>query len=47
MIARSEARTVDVFLRDLDPHNSGLNRKRVVVPRKNVGLWQEFTLFRS
>ena len=33
---------IDVFFRNLDLYNSRLNKKRVVIPRKNVGLWLEF-----
>ena len=35
------------FFRNLNPHNSRFNRKRVVIPRKNVGLRLWFTLFGS
>ena len=34
--------------RNLEPENiTKLNRKKTVNPRKNVGLWLEFTLFGS
>ena len=32
------------FLINFDPHNGRLTRKRIAIPKKNVGLWLEFVL---
>ena len=47
-VKRFHTGKIDVFFRNFDPHNSTrLNRKRVVIPKKNVSLWLEFALFGS
>ena len=45
VVTRSQTGKIDFFLRNLDPRNSRLNRKRVLIPTKNVGLRLEFALF--
>ena len=42
---RSQTGKIDVYFRNLDPLSRRLDRKRVVIPRKNTGLWVEFAFF--
>ena len=42
------AKNIGAFIRNLDPHNNRLNRKKGSdIPWENVGFWQEFGLFES
>ena len=45
MVARPQTGKIAVFFKNFDPPKSRLKRKRVVIPREDVGLWLEFALF--
>ena len=46
VVGRFQTGNNDAFF-NFDSHNSRLNEKRIIIPRKNVGLWLKFTLFES
>ena len=46
VVGRFQTGNNDAFF-NFDLHNSRLNEKRIIIPRKNVGLWLKFTLFES